>query len=227
MTAMTQLVAWVLQCYQSAKTGVVKDISKARQEAAMDIHHFPQLKDAVGSDAMADMQYAVCALIDEWMFEQKINTWQQYPLQVEFFNDYTAGEGFFERLDNFKKFPDLNRLPLLTYYACLQLGFKGKYLDNNAASLSKLKRELSALLLPSVTKPKLSKPNTRKREKPRLKKQLFILVSSMMLLWGSCKLISIYQGTQLDNDLHVIYLIDNEKSYFDPGSSGQARGWRG
>jgi len=52
--------------------------------------------------------------------------WMGQPLQLAFFNETLAGEGFFTKLQELRR--DARRAGVLrVYYQCLLLGFQGKY----------------------------------------------------------------------------------------------------
>ena len=76
-----------------------------------------------------DAKYAIVAFIDEQLFRAPWagrQEWMLEPLQLVYFNENTAGEGFFDRLDALERDPA--RLHVLeVYYLCLTLGFQGKY----------------------------------------------------------------------------------------------------
>jgi type VI secretion system protein ImpK len=82
---------------------------------------------------VADIVYAIVALGDE--FAQREGTlessglteyWHQQPLQLHYFAENVAGEGFFMRLDRI--LADATRVEaLVLYHTCLQLGFLGRY----------------------------------------------------------------------------------------------------
>jgi type VI secretion system protein ImpK len=76
-----------------------------------------------------DAKYAIVAFIDEQLFRspwQGRQEWMLEPLQLLYFNENTAGEGFFERLEALER--DLSRVHVLqVYFLCLALGFQGKY----------------------------------------------------------------------------------------------------
>jgi type VI secretion system protein ImpK len=76
-----------------------------------------------------DLAYALVALIDEVALgkpEPLRGFWMSQPLQLRFFNENLAGEGFFTRLQELRHDP--RRADVLrVYYQCLQLGFQGKY----------------------------------------------------------------------------------------------------
>ena len=76
-----------------------------------------------------DLAYAIVALADELAMgkpEPMRGFWMGQPLQLHFFNETLAGEGFFTRLQELRR--DARRAGVLrVYYQCLLLGFQGKY----------------------------------------------------------------------------------------------------
>ena len=76
-----------------------------------------------------DLAYAIVALADEIAMgkpEPMRGFWMSQPLQLAFFNETLAGEGFFTRLQELRR--DARRAGVLrVYYQCLLLGFQGKY----------------------------------------------------------------------------------------------------
>jgi type VI secretion system protein ImpK len=76
-----------------------------------------------------DAAYAVVALIDEVAQskpEPLRGYWMSRPLQLHYFNENVAGEGFFNKLTELRR--DVRRHEVLRiYYQCLLLGFQGQY----------------------------------------------------------------------------------------------------
>jgi type VI secretion system protein ImpK len=76
-----------------------------------------------------DMAYAIVALIDEVALsrpEPLAGYWMNNSLQLKYFNENVAGEGFFTRLADIRK--QGRRVDALrVYYQCLLLGFQGKH----------------------------------------------------------------------------------------------------
>jgi type VI secretion system protein ImpK len=76
-----------------------------------------------------DMTYAVVALADEIALHKGGSIrdfWMQRPLQLHYFNENLAGEGFFHRLNAVMSDP--NRVDVLrVYYTCLLFGFQGQF----------------------------------------------------------------------------------------------------
>ena len=76
-----------------------------------------------------DSAYALVALMDEVALrapEPLRSYWMNQPLQLHYFSENLAGEGFFTRLDSL--LADGRRLAVLrVYQLCLLFGFQGKY----------------------------------------------------------------------------------------------------
>lgn len=83
-----------------------------------------------GTDAIEQAKFAVVALVDETILSSSwsgTNQWMKTPLQLEFYDQFDAGEVFFDRLDELAERPEENAQILEVYYLCMTLGFKGKY----------------------------------------------------------------------------------------------------
>lgn len=82
-----------------------------------------------GNVALA--KYALAALIDETILTSRWEIregWSGNPLQLEYFNDFSAGEEFYNKLEHLRHSSDPGKLDVLeVYFLCLALGFKGKY----------------------------------------------------------------------------------------------------
>lgn len=76
-----------------------------------------------------DIAYAIVALIDEVAMskpEPLGSYWMSRQLQLQYFNENQAGEGFFRKLTDMRR--DNRRFDVLRiYYQCLLFGFQGKY----------------------------------------------------------------------------------------------------
>lgn len=76
-----------------------------------------------------DIAYALVALADELALRKPggvRDIWMSNPLQLHYFNENVAGEGFFHRLEYLIRDP--SRIDVLRiYYQCLLFGFQGKY----------------------------------------------------------------------------------------------------
>jgi type VI secretion system protein ImpK len=83
----------------------------------------------LSSQDTEDIAYAIVALADELAMgkpEPIRGYWLGRPLQLAFFNETLAGEGFFTRLADLRRDPR-RADALRVYYQCLLLGFQGKY----------------------------------------------------------------------------------------------------
>ncbi|MFP6683267.1 MAG: DotU family type IV/VI secretion system protein [Polyangiaceae bacterium] len=78
---------------------------------------------------MTDVKYALAAFADEVIFVSSWSgrtQWLNNPLQLQFFQENTAGDGFFSRLDQLHG--ERGRLHVTQiYFLCLALGFQGKF----------------------------------------------------------------------------------------------------
>ena len=100
-----------------------------------------------------DARYAIVAFLDEQLFRAQWagrQQWMLEPLQLVYFNENTAGEGFFTRLDALER--DAGRAPVLElYYLCLALGFQGKYAVRSGEGLGAILEKLSTRLARSLS----------------------------------------------------------------------------
>jgi type VI secretion system protein ImpK len=87
-------------------------------------------------------KYALAAFVDEIVLNSSWSlkdSWSGRPLQLEYFNDFAAGEEFFNKLDTLRHTEDPKRIEVLeVYFLLLALGFKGKY--GGFEGLEKLRR---------------------------------------------------------------------------------------
>jgi type VI secretion system protein ImpK len=77
---------------------------------------------------LADMRYAVVAFLDEQILKSNWpgrNEWMSQPLQLVLFNQYTAGEHFFNRLRGL--LGEGRTDAIAAYQLCLALGFRGQF----------------------------------------------------------------------------------------------------
>jgi len=104
------------------------------------------------AEDIGDIQYALVAFMDEQILKSPWDgkqDWMVEPLQLVYFNETTAGEGFFTRLREIETRPERAHV-LLAYYLCLVLGFQGVYAirDHRAVDehLASVAARLSTLL---------------------------------------------------------------------------------
>lgn len=103
----------------------------------LDVHKVKQAK------------YALAAFIDEVVITSqwpgRLN-WMGQTLQLQFFGEHLAGEGFFKHLQELMASPHKNLDVLEVYYICLQLGYKGRYRLQNHEQLLGLVVDLRSQL---------------------------------------------------------------------------------
>ncbi|AKT38901.1 DotU family type IV/VI secretion system protein [Chondromyces crocatus] len=78
---------------------------------------------------MIDAKFALAAFADEIIYHSNWpgkTQWLQNPLQFQFFQINTAGDGFFTNLDNLHGQRGRTHVAEI-YFLCLALGFQGKY----------------------------------------------------------------------------------------------------
>lgn len=90
------------------------------------------------------IKYAMVATIDEFLMTNSIiaKSWVERPMQLEYFGENSAGEGFFIRLQQLMQQPLVMVMALEIYYLCLQFGFEGKYRVQGREKLSSLVEQL-------------------------------------------------------------------------------------
>jgi type VI secretion system protein ImpK len=88
------------------------------------------LRVGASPDDIQSAKFALVAFIDEtilssdWPHKEE---WTSTPLQLELYDQYDAGEVFFDRLERLRQEPGARAEVLEVYYLCMTLGFKGKY----------------------------------------------------------------------------------------------------
>jgi type VI secretion system protein ImpK len=78
---------------------------------------------------MNDAKYALAAFADEVIYHSTWpgrTQWLSNPLQLQFFQENTAGDGFFTRLDALHASRGRDHVTQI-YFLCLSLGFQGKF----------------------------------------------------------------------------------------------------
>jgi type VI secretion system protein ImpK len=92
--------------------------------------------------------YAIVAFMDEQILRSQWSgrqQWMSQPLQLTYFNENTAGEGFFQRMQALEQRPNQAHV-LEIYYLCLTLGFRGKYALQAAGDLDAVEERVGSVL---------------------------------------------------------------------------------
>lgn len=78
-------------------------------------------------------KFALVGFLDETILQSNWalrDLWAGNPLQLQYFNEFNAGEEFYTKLETLRNADDPKKLDVLeVYFLCLALGFKGKYAD--------------------------------------------------------------------------------------------------
>ena len=86
-------------------------------------------------DDITRLRYCVCVFIDESLMKNEIfmnSFWANNTLTIRLFNENLGGNKFFGIMDKWFENPTKNKDLLEVVYACLTLGYRGKYdLEND------------------------------------------------------------------------------------------------
>lgn len=148
-TPQTQMKAMYWACGEAlalaARIGALPDLpphNELKQRAGAMLEQVAEKGSSAGlsRDDINDARYAIVAFIDEQIFQANWDgkqEWMLEPLQLVYFNETTAGEGFFSRLQELEARPERAHV-LQLYYLCLLLGFQGVYAVKNPDALDAL-----------------------------------------------------------------------------------------
>jgi type VI secretion system protein ImpK len=161
---------------------------------------------------LADAKYALVAFIDEQIFRSPWpgrNQWMGKPLQLVYYNENTAGEGFFQRLTSLQNQPQRAHV-LEIYYLVLTLGFQGMYAVRGdeaglAAVIDRAGATLARLLPPADRiaphgDPQDAGRNFNKRDAPLITLGLICLGLSIIAFVG----LSFTLRTQKNNAIDMM-----------------------
>ncbi len=142
------------------------DVLQRRISALFDQMH-RKCRDAGFPDEDAnDAKYAIAAFADEQILRSPWpgrNQWMGQPLQLVYFNENTAGEGFFSRMAAIQNQPQRSHV-LEIYYLCLCLGFQGQYAVRGGEGLGPIVDQLGSRLSSSLGNSDVISPHGEPRE---------------------------------------------------------------
>ncbi len=135
-------------------TATWEDIYGLRAQFLKDLAAFDQQVRRAGESAAAllpDARYALCTFVDEAVLNTpwgEQSPWRKESLLSTLFNETWGGDRFFAILDRAKQQPGRNLFLLELLFACLVLGFEGKYhvLDRGQARLAEVIDDLFRVL---------------------------------------------------------------------------------
>jgi type VI secretion system protein ImpK len=124
------------------------DVLQRRMSSLFDQMHRRCREMGFTDEDAQDAKYAIAAFADEQILRSQWpgrNQWMAQPLQLLYFNENTAGEGFFQRLAALQQQPA--RAPVLEiYYLCLCLGFQGQYAVRGGEGLAPIIEQIASRL---------------------------------------------------------------------------------
>lgn len=102
----------------------------------------PGTGNVITQQDVQNAKFALVAYLDELIMSSPKpvgRVWANNPMQLEYFNDFNAGEKFYENLEELRHGSDARTVDLLEiYYMCLVLGFKGKFASRQGREKRKL-----------------------------------------------------------------------------------------
>lgn len=121
----------------SAQDLPAPEVMRQRISSLLDNMHQRAQQVGIPAEDVLEAKYALVAFIDEQLLKSHwvgVTDWMSRPLQLIHFNENTAGEGFFARLQALMQQP--NRVHVVQiYYYCMALGFEGQYAVSGNAGL--------------------------------------------------------------------------------------------
>lgn len=149
----------------------------------------------VSEDDVAETRYALVAFLDERLLSSEWTgkqAWQARPLQLVYFNENTAGEGFFTRLKVLLSEPQRAHV-LQIYYLCLTLGFRGQYALRGGEGLAQITQQAGSRivrLLPPTDvlsphgEPENAVRSLVRREAPVVAASIGLFVLALLVFFG-------------------------------------------
>ena len=124
-----ELLAFAMQLRRSSDPGDAEALRQRIDEQFRGLESKARQADVPQEDVQ-QAKYAVAAFIDEMILTSQWSlkdSWADKPLQLAYFNDFAAGEEFYNRIDALRAAKKNSVIEV--YYLCLALGFRGKYVD--------------------------------------------------------------------------------------------------
>jgi type VI secretion system protein ImpK len=116
-----------------------------------------------------EARYAIAAFMDEQVLRNEWSGRQQWiarPLQFLYFNENTAGEGFFARMNALQGQPHRAHV-LEIFYWCLELGFQGKYAVRSGEGMAPLVGQVGAEVSRALPPSEVISPHGEPRDPVR------------------------------------------------------------
>jgi type VI secretion system protein ImpK len=172
--------------------------------------YFEKLKDRARTHGVPDRDtqdivYALVALTDEVAIstpEPLRSYWMSQPLQLHYFGENVAGEGFFARLQALLS--DGRRIEVLrVYHLCLLFGFQGKYgYPGGDVELMRITEGVRNLLERNIEVPDELAPAGEPPDEPMVRR-----AGSNLMLWVSLGIfalaLAVFVGLRVSFDQQV------------------------
>lgn len=145
---------------------------------------------------ISDVVYALVALADESAQRKPgpiRSHWHSRPLQLHYFAENVAGDGFFERLERILRDPKRTEA-LVVYHLCLELGFLGRYaVRRGEAELEVVKRRVREALGGLLRPEPVSRRHLPGREPLRSRRMDFLALwlGLFALLFSLCFIVAL------------------------------------
>lgn len=145
-TRLPELAAELLAFAVQLRFAQEPDPEALRAEVRKLLTELDAAAQAAGKDptTVQAVRYALCAFLDEIVLSSNWNIrqdWAGMPLQMQYFNDFTAGEEFYRKLEALRGSSEpVRREALEVFLLCLGLGFRGKYAGMSGLEELKLLR---------------------------------------------------------------------------------------
>ena len=123
------LLAFALQLKRSSDPGAAEALKSKIDEMFRELEVRAR-QAGIPQDDVGLAKYAIAAFVDETVLTSSWplkDAWADQPLQLQYFNDFSAGEEFYNKIDTLRGAK--KSAVLEVYYLCLSLGFRGKYVD--------------------------------------------------------------------------------------------------
>ncbi|MEX1369308.1 MAG: DotU family type IV/VI secretion system protein [Nannocystaceae bacterium] len=175
----------------NAPKGVAAEVVYARVKERVDEMITRGRDSGMAESDVADITYGVVALADELAQREPSSLaefWHSQPLQLHYFAENIAGEGFFSRLDRILSEPSRVEA-LVIFHTCLQLGFEGRYaVRGGERELDLVRRRVRDALGPLLAASPLSRHHERPSESTSGWNLDFVLLwaSLFSLLFAAC-----------------------------------------
>lgn len=122
-----------------------------RQEIMDLLGDFERRTERERLDPDGDARFALVALIDETVMSSNwddATEWATKPLQMQYYGDFTAGDRFFERLEELQREAEDDILEV--FYTCLCAGFRGRYRDDATTLMAIRNKVFQRLTVPQL-----------------------------------------------------------------------------